>query len=59
MADGDAEEARRSNSNNSSLHPQWEVDPRREIGKMITSQILADRLIARLAAAGLQGSVQS
>ena len=51
--DGDAQEVRRAIQTIVSLQPQWQITPRREIGKLITAPALADRLARDLVAAGL------
>jgi tetratricopeptide (TPR) repeat protein len=51
--DGEAEEARRTIQAILASYPHWKADPRREIGKLITGDALADRLTRELVEAGL------
>ena len=51
--DGQANEARRTIQAITSAQPHWKADPRREIGKLITGNALADRLARELVDAGL------
>jgi len=51
--DGQAEEARRTIQAILASYPHWKADPRREIGKLITGDALADRLTRELVEAGL------
>lgn len=55
-SDGQAEEARRAIQTILDAQPQWKVDPRREIGKLIIAAPIADRLTRALAEAGLRSS---
>jgi hypothetical protein len=50
--DGDAAETARAVRAIVSLQPAWRDDPRREIGRMITSPAIADRLAGDLLATG-------
>jgi tetratricopeptide (TPR) repeat protein len=51
--DGRTDDARRTIQMILSSYPHWKVDPRREIGKLITGSAIADRLARELADAGL------
>jgi len=51
--DGQFEEARRTTDAITSVHPRWQTDPAREIGKLIFAPWIARRLLHDLAAVGL------
>jgi hypothetical protein len=52
-ADGDAAEACRAVQTILAFQPVWRLDPRREIGKLINSPEIAERLARDLGATGL------
>jgi tetratricopeptide (TPR) repeat protein len=52
FADGQIEEARRAKRAIYALHPAWRDDPRAELGKVIISSDIADRLVHDLLASG-------